>query len=214
VKVLIINASPKPNGSASGQFADLLLKRLRPDIEKGQNIEASLIAAHSPSLKVISELKESLVDSQAIVWILPLYVDSLPAHMLFILEEILPSLKALGPSTRLYAVINCGFWEPEHVSLAMNQMRLLAAQSSLTWGQGLAFGGGAAVESAPWGLFFRGFDRAITTLAKSISEGSSQPDLLVKIGLPRWLYILSGNFRWKIWGRRNGLKAFDLYRRP
>jgi hypothetical protein len=164
--------------------------------------------------RALKEAMEALKDSTALILVTPLYVDSLPAHLIALLEALVPvAAKTMAPEARLYCLVNCGFWEPAHNALALEQLRLFAKAAGLPWGQGLAFGGGGAAAMAP-GFLLKSVDRALQGLAGKILSGSSAPDYHFRINIPRCLYRLAGNLQWRWLARRNGLPGSDLYRRP
>jgi hypothetical protein len=179
----------------------------------GPGAEMTVVRAAAPPVMVGAEARGALREAQALLLVTPTYVDSLPSTVVNLLETLVPDAAALAPEARLYAVVNCGFWEPAHNALALEQLRLFAQAAGLPWGQGLAFGGGGAAAAAPK-LMLRNLDRALRGLAGKILSGSGAPDHHFRVNLPRFLYRLAGNLQWRWLARRNGLTGADLYDRP
>lgn len=211
MKAAVINGSPKTGSSASGRIIGMLREKLIDKV--GDISDLIVVRSAAPPEKALAEARLALEGAQAIVLVTPLYVDSLPSHVISLLEALVPEASFLAPEARLYCVVNCGFWEPDHNALALEQLRLFAKAASLPWGQGLAFGGGGAAAKAPK-FFLKTLDRALQGLTGKILSGSSAPDHHFRVNMPRSLYRFFGNLQWRWLARRNGLSGADLYRRP
>ncbi|MDR1658552.1 MAG: NAD(P)H-dependent oxidoreductase [Deltaproteobacteria bacterium] len=204
MKTVIINASPKTESGASTRIASILMKFLTKETD------CLLLSASSSSEKIAQELK----DAKAVIWVFPLYVDSIPSHLLALMEKLGPQIFGQGINPMVYAVINCGFWEAAHNRLALDQMRYFADQAHLPWGSAVALGGGGATEIGPLWLFHRNMTKAMAHLASQVLQSQSGPDVMVEINLPRPLYKLAANLRWRFLAFQNGLAQKDLFRRP
>ena len=208
MRTAVINGSPKTGPSASGRIIDMQAEKL------GARAELPVVRSAAPEGRALAEARSALEGAQALVLITPLYVDSLPSHVIALLEALQTEAASLmAPESRLYCLVNCGFWEPDHNALALEQLRLFAKAAGVPWGQGLAFGGGGAAAMAPKFLL-RTLDRALQGLAGKILSSSSAPDYHFRVNIPRHLYRLMGNLQWRWLARRNGLAGADIYRRP
>ena len=106
----LIDASPKRKGSTSSILLGKLRKLCPPEI---RTEEAALHTSDVPA-----GVKETL--QSAGVWVIacPLYVDSVPSHLLSCLMELEP-LGPEHPGRTVYAIVNCGFYEGEQAALAL-----------------------------------------------------------------------------------------------
>jgi hypothetical protein len=201
VTIALLNGSPQPGPSASG----FILQSLEKLLASGEEI-----VSLAKSGQFIDYDPRKLVRCRAAVLLFPLYVDGIPGEMLAFLEK-WASIEANSPQTKLYPVINCGFYEPELINPALKVLRLFAAEARLTFGQALALGGGAmysvlpaAIRRGPWP--FGGLNRALKILAQSIRSGASGETLLVKPSLPPRLYAFLANQRWRLLALKNRIR--------
>jgi hypothetical protein len=124
-------------------------------------------------------------------------------------------------SQRVFACVNCGFYEGEQNTYALDMLAHFCAASGLRWSGGVGIGTGemiSAVKDAPPDMFIRKpVTRALGALAASIAsgpDGALAENLFTHHGIPRFLYKLAGEAGAREQARKNGLKARDLFRRP
>lgn len=204
MKVLLVNGSPKRRKSAS----DALLTALE------EHLPGCETARFESATGSTEELLAAGADCGALVFAFPLYVDGIPAHLLRLLEDSCPRWAEAAPGARVYAVVNNGFFEPEQNRNAIDMMKHFAARAGLVFGRALAVGAGpmavgAPLESGP----MKGVPPALGELAQSIQNGEAGTDLLLRPGMPRFLYRVGGNAGWRRGVKKYGLTAKDLYRR-
>jgi putative NADPH-quinone reductase len=121
---------------------------------------------------------------------------------------------AKNPPT-VYVIVNCGFFEPEHTELVIEQVRLWCGMSGLPFGRALALGGGGVggrfdVGRGP----LRRAGQAVKSFAGSILALESGDTIFVKIDIPRFLYIFGGHRSWTAAAKRRGLTKNDMRARP
>jgi NAD(P)H-dependent FMN reductase len=213
MKVVGIIGSPKTSHSMSSALVDAVFEHL-------EGAETERIATSGISVGTVAEAAAGLVallkGTDALVISFPLYVDGLPSHLLRLLE-------ALGAELRegdvacptVYVTVNCGFLEPEHTALVIEQVRLWCNKTGLPFGRALALGGGGIGDRIPVGYGpLKRAGKAAKSLAGSILALAHGETIFVKIGLPRFIYIIAGHASWRSAAKKRGLVKGDLLRRP
>lgn len=210
MKIAFINGSPKAKDSNSGRILNEL---------KGFIDNTALISDYSfTKLSLREEEINQLKDFDALVFAFPLYVDAVPSHLLGCLIQLEGYFKELEKKDiKIYALINCGFYEGQQNKVAMEIMENWCEKTDLIWGQGLCIGTGMMlgnIENVPSGHGpKKDFGIALKNLGENISNGNSAENLCITANFPRFLYKISGNYGWVQAAKKNGLKKKDLYRR-
>jgi hypothetical protein len=203
LKIALINASPKAKDSASGY----LLEELKPLLKE---------SAVSEYIMRTGQLKEmeTLLHQDAVVFAFPLYVDGIPAHLLHCLSRWEELAKGQKPGLRVYAIVNCGFYEGCQNQNALQMLKNWCAKAGLTWGQGIGIGCGgmiAAIHGIPHGKGpKKRISLALESLAEHILSGEGSENIYTQPGFPRFLYKLAGEMGWRQAAKSNGLKTRDL----
>ncbi|MGW8180457.1 MAG: hypothetical protein ACWGQW_17110 [bacterium] len=159
--------------------------------------------------------------AELIVLSCPLYVDSLPAPVVRVMEMLSTQhLVETSAERRLAAIVNCGFPEARHTEIALAICRCFANQTGLRWVGGLGLGGGEALKGRRLeeaGGLARNIRRSLLLTADSLSQGKPIPEkacqLISKPLVPYWLYRWLGQRGWKRQGKRYGVGK-DLMARP
>jgi multimeric flavodoxin WrbA len=145
-------------------------------------------------------------EADLLVLSFPLYVDSMPAPVIRILEVLARrrANKKVRKTKGLAVIVNNGFPEVFHNHTALAQARIFARQAGYAWMGGLAMGMGEAVGGRTLerrGAMFRNLCRAMDLAAEALSTGNRIPDKAMQLMgrklVPRWLYVLIGNRGWK-----------------
>ncbi|MDR0849318.1 MAG: hypothetical protein LBN10_09850 [Propionibacteriaceae bacterium] len=206
MKITIINGSPKARGSAS----ELIIKAFQSKL--GPNAECTVCHA---ALWAGPKVVETATMSDAIVLVFPLYVDSIPSHLLRLLDTQGGALSAAAPGAKVYAVVNNGFYEGRQNAVALEILRNFCARYGLTWGQGLGVGAGGVITAVPmdsWPL--RPLDKALDDFADAVAKGAIGEDVFITSNLPRFVYQLSAHSEWRKLAKKHGLTTKQLYQRP
>ena len=180
------------------------------DGEACEPVDGAAKLVYSASLAA-EELLELLGTHLTLILTFPLYVDSLPSHLVDLLEAIKGKVYGLA----VYAVVNCGFFEPEKNLVVIEILKNFCREAGLKWGRALAFGGGGMVVSSSRLNFppLSGLGRELEDLAADALAGAEGPDRLASPNVPKWLYKTGAHLLWRWKAFRNGLKGKDLYRR-
>jgi len=221
--VLVLGGSPRGERSTSASIGRYLITRLATHGVCADTME--IYAAQRTPEKVAS-LLAATDQADLIVLSFPLYVDSLPAPVIRMLERIAAHRRHEAPGTRsgaqrFMAVVQCGFPEVGHNDTALAICRAFAREAGFTWAGGLALGGGhGLVQSKPLdslGGKAAHLRKACALTAASLVSGRPVPAeavaLLARPFVPAWLYRLFGNLGWRLDARRQKTSG-QLRHRP
>ena len=149
---------------------------------------------------------EEAAGADALVLAMPLYVDELPSNAIGELARIGATAH---PGTRVYALLNCGFFEPEQMTSGARVLELWCQEHGLAWAGAVLVGGGGMVPSI-WGSPRLGWIRrpvseATDELVLALRSGSDAGVIPVRQRIPRWAYILAAQAGWRAQARKNGV---------
>jgi len=208
---VLLVGSARTHKSTSHVLGSYLMKQLSA---RGVQTEAIQIyhALNSPEKTRL--LLEKLDSADLAILSFPLYVDSLPAPVIELLERIAAHRANHTRETRLAALVNCGFPEAHHNNTALAICEEFSRQSGMTWAGGLSLGAGQGLVR---GMPIEELDGRANTLrealelsADSLAKGESIPqtaqNLLDKPFIPAWLYRFMGGIGWKMQARKHGVQ--------
>jgi hypothetical protein len=207
---LLLVGSPKPTAGASAAFAAAVGSRLEA---AGWETSTRRIAPTFSSADRMRELLEAIAESDLVVLSFPVYVDSLPAPVLRLLEAWRDARDAgaLVPASvpRLAVLTQCGFPEAKHCEVAVEVCRLFAKEVGAEWAGALAFGMGGSIdgrplERSPLGRVMPEFEMATAALSKGRPIPAESTEAFARPLAPAWTYPLLGGFMWARQARRQG----------
>ncbi|MCL2298698.1 MAG: hypothetical protein FWC27_00950 [Firmicutes bacterium] len=148
----------------------------------------------------------------------PLYVDGIPSNLL---RELIAHEHSLKPGTRVYALVNNGFYEGEQNAGAISMLRNWCERAGLVWGQGIGVGAGEILKREPImamaTVVARGplkkYNAALNSLAGHILAGEGGEDIYTNPGMPRAMYIFGGNISFRAAAKKNGLSKREIKHR-
>lgn len=206
MNITLISGSPKTKESAS----IMIMNDLKTYLE-GNNISEVHLKKPTIEEKDLAIIKKSDI----IVFSSPLYVDSVPSHLLSCLITLEKELKGL-PIT-VYAISNCGFYEGIQNKSALKVLKNWCDKTTLTWGQGVGFGAGPmyiAMEKVTAGKGMKkNIGTAFKTLSSNIKEKKGGENIFYNPNLPRIIYKIVAEIGWKKQIKENGLSKKELYRK-
>ena len=216
---LLLVGSPRGQKSTSMSLGTYLLDQLN---ERGLETETVFIQRSLKSEKSCEELLGAVNTADVLILAFPLYVDSLPAPVIKVLELIRRHRKATeSPKVqRLLAISNSGFPEAHQNETALAICRYFALEVGIEWVGGLALGGGEAIDGrllqevsgrARHAIKSRSLTAA--ALAKDEPVPTEAVNRMAKSIVPTRLYVMFGKRRWKKQGKRHGTEK-KLYDRP
>lgn len=209
MKISIINGSPKQGKNTS----EILIKYLSYKISNGNFIEI-----YNTNKKPLEQKQlENIADSDVLVFTFPLYIDSIPAHLLRLLTDI-DKRKVLSKNTIIYCIINNGFFEGKQNHIAIEQMKNWCFSVGATWGQAIGIGAGEMlpfISDIPLGHGpNKNLGKAVKSLADNILTRKSDTDILISPNWSRTLWKIQGTlFVWYPRAKANGLKLKDIKRK-
>ena len=132
MKTVFINGSPKKRFSVSSYFG-----KLQSIFIRGQKVFLRL-RTKSDHKKIF----EQIIDADVVIFLLPLYVDCVPSHILSFLREMERFCKEHKIELKIYAIANNGFIEGKQNAALFRVMENFCTRSDLLWCGGIGIGGG------------------------------------------------------------------------
>jgi hypothetical protein len=201
-KICFINGSLRGKKSSSGKFLNEILRRLND-----KDYEMAFTQVKARVGKGYPETTLNKISGSAIlVFAFPLYNYCLPGALTRLLEEYYEYRKKHNISRvqKVYAMINCGYFEPGINDEAIRVMKNFCARLNLHWRLAISIGCGPVVAlMKPVDFKLR---RAFNKMAEDIIRASDDEieTLYIKPILPR---IIMDSIRMQI--DRNALKRSD-----
>ena len=214
-KALLLVGSPKTSKSTSNTLGEYLFKLLDTQAIQTEKIYLHTIVHSNEKMKALMDTVDS-VDLVTLVF--PLYVDSLPAPVIDVLEQIAFHRKSQKQPNRsiFTAISNSGFPEASQIANALAVCEIFAEQAGFQWAGGLALGGGHGLGDKPpeeWGQRTMNIRKALELTAEALVHGQpvstdskaimSKP--LIPSWFPFWAYRLIGGFGWKQQAKQYGM---------
>ena len=206
MKIMMIDGSPKVSKSNSEYFLNIL----------SDFIESKDIVKYKLSKKVdYEDIIKEINTIDTLVFAFPLYVDSLPSHVLEFLIMLEENFKDNLKGVNVYVIANCGFYEGKQNKIALNIMKCWCTKMNIKWAQGIGIGAGemmGGLRNVPMGKGPNtNLGLALDNLAKNINENKSGDDIFTTPSMfPRFAFRLAANRFWISKANRNGLKKRDL----
>lgn len=207
MKINIINGSPKATKSNSeilGNYLSSLLK------------ENEIKKYYSISFRLNNENKNEIYNSDVLIFLFPLYVDGIPSNLLKLFVEF-EKEKVVNPATRVYCIVNNGFYEGKQNRLAILQIKNWCEKVNARWGQGIGVGAG---ELLPYLKKYSLGQGPLKNLGKVLDEFSaniitlkSDEDIYINPNWLKSLYFFQGTISWILKGRKNNLRVRELFRK-
>ena len=207
MKISIVNGSPKAiksNSEILGNYLSSLLK------------ENEIKKYYSISFRLNDENKNEIYNSNVLIFLFPLYVDGIPSNLLKLFVEF-EKEKVVNPATRVYCIVNNGFYEGKQNRLAILQMKNWCEKVKADWGQGIGVGAG---ELLPYLKKYKLGQGPLKNLGKVLDKFStniltlkSDKDIYINPNWLKSLYFFQGSISWILKGRKNNLRVRELFRK-
>ena len=207
MKISIINGSPKAiksNSEILGNYLSSLLK------------ENEIKEYYSISFRLNDENKNEIYNSDVLIFLFPLHVDGIPSNLLKLLVEF-EKEKVIKSGTKIYCIVNNGFYEGKENRLAILQVKNWCEKVKADWGQGIGAGAG---ELLPYLKKYKLGQGPLKNLGKVLDEFSaniitlkSDEDIYVNPNWLKSLYFFQGTISWILKGRKNNLRVRELFRK-
>ncbi len=221
MNALLLIGSPKPGASASRSFGEAMLGRLAA---RGAETRTARVTPSFRSPAKMDELLAAVAWADMVLLSFPLYVDSLPAPVMRLLETWARQVAAGGASgghrVRLAALVQCGFPEAGHCAPAIDVCQEFCLETGVVWAGALAFGTGGALagrppERSPLAKVVPALDEAADALAAGREIPEEARRRFGRQFAPNWTYTLFGGLGW--WWlaqKRGGRESLRLRRYP
>ena len=208
MKLTIVNGSPRHGKSNSGLLIELLLQFIQ---EKNEvNI------THVENYKSVDKYIDEIVKADMLVFAFPLYVDSIPSHILYLMERI--SENHRNNNLIIYVIMNNGFYEGKQNHIAIQQMKLWCCDNGFVWGQGIGCGAGEMLpflKKVPLGHGpTKNLGDALEAFAININRRGTGEELYINPNWPRFMWKYQANrMYWIPKAKKNGLKKKDIFKK-
>lgn len=207
MKISIINGSPKAGRSNSEILENYLLSLLKDN---------EIRKYYSISVRLDDKIKNQIYNSDVLIFLFPLYVDGIPSNLLKLLVEF-EKEKVVNPATRVYCVVNNGFYEGKQNRLAILQIKNWCEKVKARWGQGIGVGAGellpylkkCKLEQGP----LKNLGKALEKFSINILTLKNDKDIYINPNWLRSLYFFQGSISWILKGRKNNLRVRELFRK-
>ena len=217
-RVALVSASPKveQEWAVSAFLAKYAASHLNSESLAIDTIPVRHVLMHHETTPAF----ETIQNADAIVLIFPLYFFCMPAMLTRFLQDFAAAKLKAAKDCAVYALVNCGFPEPEINLEAMRVVEQFALQTGRSYGGGVMIGCGGMILGAQGAPFMRDVmghvDDLFARVDADLSHTASIESKIVATApkFPRALYFLAGNAGWRSTARKNHLKNKDLYRTP
>jgi hypothetical protein len=201
-RALLLVGSPRRKRSTSLVLGSRVLERLAG---RGWQTGTRHLLTELERDSTLDEVVRDFWAADLVILAFPVYVDSLPAHMVRALEQIAarrprhscagPGSPAVASRPRLVGVANSGFPERVHTRLPLDLCARFCREAGVVWAGGLGLGAGPVIDGRPLesrGFLVRRVVRALDLAAAALAEGGEVPPeaagLMARPPLPAWLF--------------------------
>lgn len=207
MKITIINGSPKTVKSNSEILENYLFPLLK---------ENNIKKYYSIYFQLNDKTKNEIYNSDILIFIFPLYVDGIPSNLLKLLVKF-EKENVVRPETKIYCIVNNGFYEGKQNFLALLHMKNWCKKVNAKWGQGIGIGSG---ELLPYLKKFKlgqgplkNLEKILNILSRNILTLNSDKNIYITPNWPRSLYFIQGSISWILKARKNNLKIRELFKK-
>ena len=207
MKISVINGSPKAiksNSEILGNYLSSLLK------------ENEIKKYYSISFRLNDENKNEIYNSDVLIFLFPLYVDGIPSNLLKLLVEF-EKKKVIKYGTKIYCIVNNGFYEGKQNQLAILQIKNWCEKVKARWGQGIGVGAGELLphlKKYPLGQGpLKNLGKVLDKFSANILTLKSDEDIYINPNWLKSLYFFQATISWILKGRKNNLRVRELFRK-
>ncbi len=191
--VLIINGSPRAVKSNSKQYAQLLVGYLSQPSK-------TMAITHRNHQKICDEMQEC----DDVVFVFPLYADSIPATLLQFLKYYEKYETKHTP--RVHVIVNCGFIESMQNNVCLEMMKIFCQKNKLPIGSTLSIGSGEAILGTPFKVFVK---LALYRFARALMKQRPK-QYAVSMPLTKKIFIRASTNYWIKYGKQYGVSKAEM----
>jgi multimeric flavodoxin WrbA len=209
-RALLLVGSPRNRKSNSNSIGEYLFEQLN-----AQGVESETVNLYTllRSAEQMEALFSAIDSADLVVLVFPLYVDSLPAPVIDVLEQIALNRQGREIRRQLFAAIaNCGFPEASQNATALTICETFAGQTGFEWAGSMALGGGEVITGMPLdqggGRTMRirkSLELAAASLVKGQPISRAAREMMGKPAIPNWVYRMMGALSWRKQAKRFGV---------
>ena len=207
MKIIIINGSPKTLKSNSEILGNYLFPLLK---------ENNIKKYYSIYFQLNDKTKNEIYNSDVLIFIFPLYVDGIPSNLLKLLVNF-EKENVVRPETKIYCIVNNGFYEGKQNFLALLHMKNWCKKVNAKWGQGIGIGSGELLpylKNLKLGQGpLRNLEKTLNILSRNILTLNSDKNIYINPNWPKSLYFIQGSISWILKARKNNLKIRELFKK-
>ncbi|MCC7055283.1 MAG: flavodoxin family protein [Gemmatimonadaceae bacterium] len=219
-RAMLLIGSAKPHGtSTSESLGSVLLERLALH---GLDVSMRYVQREAHDAASLHAFASAVRAHDLLIVAAPVYIDALPALVTRALEAILSDRQgdAEPPPLTVAMVLNCGFPESRHASVARTIGALFARRARARWAGALQLGGGGAIHGeklSAAGRIVHHLPPLLEDAAASLASGRSLT-AAVRDGfrqqlMPTTLYMAAGDAGW-LWTASHEGALTRLWERP
>lgn len=219
-RALLVVGSAKPRGTSTSEaLGNEMLTRLEA---RGIATTTRWVQHDAHSAHGLAALTADTRAHDLLLIATPLYIDSLPSLVTRSLEAIAADRRSLTSPPPLTAalLVNCGFPEARHCSVAAAIGALFARETGARWAGALQLGGGGTINGRSLveaGHVAHHLSPALDEACARLAEGRAIPPRSMatfrKPLMPTTLYMAAGNAGW-LWTAAHEGALTKLWQRP
>jgi len=207
MKIIIINGSPKTLKSNSEILGNYLFPLLK---------ENNIKKYYSIYFQLNDKTKNEIYNSDVLIFIFPLYVDGIPSNLLKLLIKF-EKENVIRPKTKIYCIVNNGFYEGKQNFLALLHMKNWCKKVNAKWGQGIGIGSG---ELLPYLKKFKlgqgplkNLEKILSRFSRNILTLNGDKNIYINPNWSKSLYFIQGSISWILKARKNNIKIRELFKK-
>lgn len=191
--IIILNASPRAPKSNSKTYAQIFQRYSKLQTEYFNINKLNHI-----------EICNKIEQFSHILFVFPLYADSIPVTLL----NFLKTLENFSPKNKpdISVLINCGFIEPEQNDTAVRIMQIFCKQNGYAFGSVLKIGSGEAILETPFRFFV---SRKIKKFASSL-KNKNYGVFKTTMPISKNTFVKASTNYWINYGRKNGISKEEM----
>jgi multimeric flavodoxin WrbA len=218
-RALLMVGSAKPRGTSTSEvLGHEMLARLKA---RGIATTTRWVQHDAHSAHGLAALVADARTHDLLLIATPLYIDSLPSLVTRAFEAIATDRRSLAsPPLTVALIVNCGFPEAHHCSVAAAICALFARATGARWAGALQLGGGGTVDGrslSEAGGVVRHLPAALDEASAMLADGRAIPPKSMAAFrqplMPTTLYMAAGDAGW-LWTAAHEGALMKLWRRP
>lgn len=207
MKIITINGSPKTLKSNSEILGNYLFPLLK---------ENNIKKYYSIYFQLNDKTKNEIYNSDVLIFIFPLYVDGIPSNLLKLLVKF-EKENVVRPKTKIYCIVNNGFYEGRQNFLAILHMKNWCKKVNAKWGQGIGIGSGELLSYLKKFKLGQGplknLEKILNRFSRNILTLNSDKNIYINPNWPKSLYFIQGSISWILKARKNNIKIRELFKK-